>query len=90
MLLINIKEISLNQLTKAFSSFRIQTHQEISAHRIVKIRALILVFSSDFDARAANTLTSLFEKKNQMEGTSLLKHFHSSHSRICRISDIIN
>lgn len=74
MLLTSIKDISLNQHTKSFSSFKIQMCQEISAHRIVKIHAPILIFSSDCDVGAAATLNSLFEKKNQMEGTSLLKH----------------
>lgn len=64
--------------------------QEISAYRIVKNHAPILIFSSYFDVGAAATLNSLFEKKNQMEGTSLLKHFLSSYSLVCRITDIIN
>lgn len=60
------KDISLSQHTKSSSSFRIQMCQEISAHRI---HAPILIFSSDFDVGAATPLNSLFEKKNQMEGT---------------------
>lgn len=44
--------------------------QEISVHRIARIHAPVLIFSRDFDVGAATPLNSLFEKKNQMEGTS--------------------